>query len=146
LGTLVEKVVDRWYATQTPPVPDAVRQQMSGNRANGIQAPLAYKARPLDGIWSTPPYLHNGSVPSLYALLSPVAERARKFFLGGREFDPVNVGYSEAPFDGGFEVDTSTPGNLNTGHEFNDGTGKGIIGRRLQPDERRALVEYLKTI
>jgi hypothetical protein len=43
-------------------------------------------------------------------------------------------------------VDTSTPGNLNTGHEFNDGTGAGIIGRRLQPDERRALVEYLKTL
>jgi len=146
LGTLVEKVVDRWYATQSPPIPDAVRQQMSGNRPNGIQAPLAYKARPLDGIWSTPPYLHNGSVPSLYALLSPVAERPRTFFLGSREYDPVNVGYSEAPFEGGFEVDTSMPGNLNTGHEFNDGTGTGIIGRRLQPDERRALVEYLKTI
>jgi hypothetical protein len=146
LGTLVEKVVDRWYATQSPPIPDAVRQQMSGNRANGIQAPLAYKARPLDGIWSTPPYLHNGSVPSLYALLSPVAERPRTFFLGSRAYDPVAVGYSEAPFEGGFEVDTSTPGNLNTGHEFNDGTGAGIIGRRLQPDERRALVEYLKTL
>jgi hypothetical protein len=85
-------------------------------------------------------------VPSLYALLSPVAERPRTFFLGSRAYDPVAVGYSEAPFEGGFEVDTSTPGNLNTGHEFNDGTGAGIIGRRLQPDERRALVEYLKTL
>lgn len=146
LGTLVEKVVDRWYATQSPPIPDAVRTQMSGNRENGIQAPLAYKARPLDGIWSAPPYLHNGSVPSLYALLSPVSERPKRFFLGGREFDPVDVGYRQEAFEGGFEVDTSLPGNLNTGHAFDDGAGVGVIGRRLQPEERRALVEYLKTI
>jgi hypothetical protein len=146
LGGLVEKVVDHWYAAQSPPLPEATRQQMNGNRANGIQAPLAYKARPLDGVWATPPFLHNGSVPSLYALLSPAAERPRLFYLGNREFDPVDVGYRQAAFKGGFAFDVSRPGNLNTGHEFNDPPGPGIIGRKLQPEERRALIEYLKTM
>ncbi len=146
LGALVEKVVDHWYAAQSPPIPDATRVQMSGNRPNGIQAPLAYKARPLDGVWATPPYLHNGSVPSLYALLSPVAERPRMFYLGNPEFDPADVGYRQEAFKGGFAFDVSQPGNLNTGHEFNDGNGPGIIGRKLLPEERRELIEYLKTL
>ena len=80
---------------------------MNGFRPNGIQAPLAYKARPLDGVSATPPYLHNGSVPNLYALLSPVAERPTKFFLGDREFDPLLVGYETNPIPGGFELDTT---------------------------------------
>ena len=69
---------------------------MNGHRNNGIQAPLAYKVRPLNGIWATPPYLHNGSVPNLYALLSPVAERPKTFYLGHRDYDPVCVGYQIA--------------------------------------------------
>jgi hypothetical protein len=146
LGELVEKVVDHWYAAQSPPIPDGERLQMSGNRPNGIQAPLAYKARPLDGVWATPPYLHNASVPSLYALLSPVGERPRVFYLGNREFDPVDVGYRQEAFAGGFAFDVSKPGNLNTGHEFNDGSGPGVIGRKLQPEERRELIAYLKTL
>src|SRR5712672_1888448 len=47
----------------------------------------------LDGVWATPPYLHNGSVPNIYALLSPVSERPKSFYLGRREFDPFCVGY-----------------------------------------------------
>ncbi|MCW2240559.1 di-heme-cytochrome C peroxidase [Azospirillum canadense] len=147
LGQLVEKIVVTAYASATPPVPTELRARMNGNRPNGIQAPLGYKARPLDGIWATPPYLHNGSVPTLYDILSPVAERPKTFYLGSREFDPVNVGYTTAPIEGGFEVITSIPGNLNTGHEFKDGPkGKGVIGRGLTPAERRALIEYLKTL
>lgn len=47
---------------------------------------------------------------------------------------------------GGFEMDTTIRGNGNGRHEFNEGPrGNGIIGRFLKPDERRALVEYLKT-
>jgi len=146
LGKVVEKTATYWYDHQNPPTPEAVRQNMNGNRPNGIQAPLAYKVRPLDGIWATPPYLHNGSVPNVYALLSPVAERPAKFFLGNREYDPVNLGYRTEEVPGSFEVDTSIKGNLNTGHEFDDNPKKpGVIGRRLNPDERRALVEYLKT-
>lgn len=147
LGQVVEKTVNRWYDAQTPLVPDAMRQEMNGNRKNGARGLLAYKVRPLNGIWATPPYLHNGSVPSLYALLSPVAERPTKFYLGGREYDPVNVGYRTERASGLFEMDTSIKGNSNSGHEFADGPDRtGRVGRFLTPDERRALVEYLKTL
>jgi hypothetical protein len=147
LGGLVGKTVVAWYDRQTPPVPPEQRERMNGYRPNGIRAERSYKARPLDGIWATPPYLHNGSVPDLYALLSPVAERPSRFFLGGREFDPVRVGYRSEPLPGGFELDTGVAGNSNAGHAFDDGPrGGGIIGRRLSPEERRALVEYLKTL
>ncbi len=147
LGQVVEKTVTRWYDSQQPPVPAAARARMNGNRPNGIQALLAYKVRPLNGIWATPPYLHNGSVPTLYALLSPVPERPTKFYLGGREYDPVNGGYVTDKFPGAFGFDTSIRGNLNSGHEFtNDKSRPGVIGDQLSPDERRALVEYLKTL
>jgi hypothetical protein len=59
----------------------------------------------------------------------------------------VNVGYRFDQFPGGFVLDTAIRGNRNTGHEFDDDPGRpGVIGRRLSPDERRALVEYLKTL
>jgi hypothetical protein len=147
LGEVVVKTVNQWYDSQTPPASKELRAQMNGYRDNGIQALPAYKVRPLNGIWATPPYLHNGSVPTLYALLSPVEERPKTFYLGDREYDPVNVGYRTEKIDGGFEFDTTIPGNLNTGHEFNNGPPrKGLIGRLLKPDERRALIEFLKTL
>ncbi len=146
LGQVVEKTVNFWYDHHTPAVPQEQRDEINGHRKNGIQAPLAYKVRPLNGIWATPPYLHNGSVPNLYALLSPASERPKTFYLGNREYDPVNVGYRTEELAGGFKFDTSIRGNHNTGHEFNDDkTRQGVIGRRLKPDERRALIEYLKT-
>jgi len=151
LGELVDSTVDYWYDNQKPPISAAERQQMNGNRADHVRALLSYKVRPLTGIWATPPYLHNGSVPNVYALLSPVAERPKKFYLGNREYDPVKLGYRTDEFPGGFELETSIRGNSNSGHEFNDepkdGAPKkeGIIGRRLTPNERFALIEYLKT-
>jgi hypothetical protein len=147
LGQLVEKTVNQWYDSETPPASQELRDRMNGYRDNGIQALPKYKVRPLNGIWATPPYLHNGSVPTLYALLSPVEERPKTFYLGDREYDPVNVGYRTDKIDGGFEFDTTIPGNLNTGHEFNNGPPrKGLIGRLLTPDERRALIEFLKRL
>jgi mono/diheme cytochrome c family protein len=146
LGAVVEKVNDHWYATQDPPITGEVKSWWDGERPNCLQEPRGYKARPLDGVWATPPFLHNGSVPTLYHLLSPVAERPKTFYLGSKEFDPTLVGYSYAKAEGLFELDTSIPGNLNTGHEFNDGSGKGIIDRKLTEEERWQLVEYLKTL
>jgi hypothetical protein len=147
LGQLVDFTVNHWYDSQQPPTPAAVREQMNGNRPSGIRADLAYKVRPLNGVWATPPYLHNGSVPNVYALLSSVAERPKKFYLGNREYDPVNLGYVTDELPGGFEFDTTVRGNLNSGHEFSDDrTKQGVIGRALSPDERRALIEYLKTL
>lgn len=124
------------------------REEMDGfGRENKIRAPLAYKARTLDGIWATPPYLHNGSVPNMYELLSPSSERSKQFWTGSYEYDPVKLGYVASKGGGNyFLVDVSVPGNLNHGHEFNDGKGKGIIGRKLSRDERFELIEYLKVI
>ena len=146
LKQLVTAVVNRWYDSQVPPTPPALRDKMDGFRLNGVRALLQYKARPLNGVWATPPYLHNGSVPNLYALLSPVAERPKVFYLGNREYDPVNVGYQSEKFVDGFRFDTSIRGNSNSGHEFNNGSGQGIIGPLLKSDERLALIEYLKTL
>jgi hypothetical protein len=112
----------------------------------------AYKPRPLAGSWATPPYLHNGSVPTIYDLLSPAEERPKTFLVGSREFDPVRVGL--APMTGkGFLFDTSKTGNHNTGHEFNknyvewtptSGPSHGVIGPYLSPDDRLAIIEHLK--
>lgn len=119
----------------------------------------AYKPRPLAGVWATPPFLHNGSVPNLYEMLSPVKERSTRFFVGRREFDPVKVGYVTEPLAGstsGFWMDTTLPGNRNTGHEFGPGYvpydpahpapkgSPGIIGPALTPAQRMDLLEYLK--
>ncbi|AVO55643.1 di-heme-cytochrome C peroxidase [Ectopseudomonas mendocina] len=113
----------------------------------GVQEKRGYKARPLDGIWATPPFLHNGSVPNLFELLSPVYERQAQFWVGNFEFDPSRVGYRSESFPGGFLFDTRITGNDNGGHEFRDGCRQeGVIGRALSPDERLALIEYLKVL
>ncbi|MBR1188574.1 hypothetical protein JQ558_06870 [Bradyrhizobium sp. AUGA SZCCT0160] len=127
----------------------SIMQPMVRNAVpNEIQGKLEYKVRPLNGVWATPPYLHNGSVPNVYALLSPVDERPKKFYLGNREYDPVNLGYKYDKLTNGFEFDTSIRGNWNTGHEFADKPPKtkGVIGKKLAPDERKAIIEYLKTL
>ena len=147
LGRLVEKTANRAYDTMTPSPSPAERDAMNGGRPNLIQAKPEYKARLLAGIWSSPPYLHNGSVPTVYDLLSPVSQRPAKFVLGHREYDPDKMGYQTGALTGGFEVDTSLPGNSNKGHEFRDGPkGNGVIGRALSEDERRAIIAYLKTL
>jgi hypothetical protein len=145
LRQVVTTVVNRWYDVHnTPP---AQRDKMNGFRPDGVRAPLAYKARPLNGIWATPPYLHNGSVPNIYALLSPVTERPKAFYLGSREYDPVHVGYQTAGnFCGAFKFDTCLRGNSNSGHEFNNGSGQGIIGPLLAPEDRLAIIEFLKSM
>lgn len=123
------------------------RQWMNGfGRENLVRAPCGYKARPLDGIWATPPYLHNGSVPNIYELLSPLSERSTRFWLGSFEYDPVRLGYVTGKIKGGFELVTSKTGNANGGHLFADQTGPGVIGRGLNPEERMALIEYLKAL
>ena len=107
---------------------------------------MAYKARPLDGIWATAPYLHNGSVPTLNDLLKPPLQRPREFRVGTRSYDPANVGYVTRPdapgnkflFKARDAQNNPIPGNSNEGHDY------GASG--LSPDQRRALLEYLKTL
>ena len=127
-------------------VPADQRPQWNGFRDYGVTKPLAYRARPLAGIWATPPFLHNGSVPNLYQMLIPADKRDKVFFLGSREFDPKYVGFRTTAFDGAFEFRTDQPGNTNVGHEFRNGAGKGVIGPELTDDERWAIIEYLKSM
>jgi len=113
----------------------------------GVRELRAYKARPLAGVWATPPFLHNGSVPTIYQLLSPQDERATTFYKGNFEYDPRHLGYRTEAFTNGFLFDTRITGNHNSGHEFRAGEkGNGVIGRLLQPQERWALLEYLKVL
>lgn len=100
--------------------------------------PLSYKARPLNGIWATAPYLHNGSVPNLWQLLQPAAQRDKAFYVGSYEFDPRSVGFVNRPDSGQFKYDTALPGNANGGHEY--GT------RELTEEQKWELLEYLKTL
>ena len=106
-----------------------------------------YKGRPLNGIWATAPYLHNGSVHNLYQLLLPAAERDKKFWVGSHDFDPVGVGFKIDK--GGSELDTSLPGNSNAGHEYGTGVSEDDNGDgldKLTDEERKQLVEYMKTL
>jgi len=105
-----------------------------------------YKAAPRDGVWATPPFMHNGSVPNLYEMLLPAKERTKKFYVG-REFDPVKVGLDTSGKSGGFLLDTSLRGNSNAGHSFENGPrGGGVVGPLLTEAQRWAIVEYLKSI
>ncbi|MFJ5296910.1 di-heme-cytochrome C peroxidase [Pseudomonas sp. NPDC088368] len=129
-------------------VPVADRPAMDGfGLPIAVQELRAYKARPLDGIWATPPFLHNGSVPTIYQLLSPQDERSTTFYKGTFNYDPLHLGFETAAFKNAFLFDTKISGNHNSGHEFRDGKrGNGVIGRGLLPQERWALVEYLKVL
>lgn len=128
--------------------------------ADRKEPPPWYRARPLNGVWATAPYLHNGSVPSLYWMLSPAAERPKSFCMGGgRDYDPKQVGFAvvdgescktgQSRFSTRASDGTEMVGNSNAGHSF-DGTpgpGKdGTIGRVLKEQERYDLIEYLKTL
>ncbi len=101
-----------------------------------------YKARPLNGIWATAPYLHNGSVASLDQLLRPAGDRLKSFTVGCRQFDPEHVGFrTDAPgfplFHARLDDGTPVPGNSNAGHEF---------GAELGVEERTQLIAYLKSL
>lgn len=115
-------------------------------RSNVMQGELVYRARTLHGVWSSAPYLHNGSVPNIYELLSPVSERSSKFWVGSFEYDPEKLGFVHTKIEGGFLFDTSIQGNGNQGHEFSNKTGAGVIGRLLTHDERLEIIEYLKSM
>lgn len=148
-GDLIDSTVKNIFGvTPLPPVSLAHAQQAAQLTAkqrrldyclqNASEPLMAYKARPLEGIWATAPYLHNGSVPTLYALLRAPADRPRTFNVGGRVYDPKHVGYDTSPTAPGnsFVFDTSLPGNSNKGHDY--GVGK------LTETQRLELLEYLK--
>lgn len=106
-----------------------------------------YVAPPLDGIWATAPYLHNGSVPTLHDLFN-VDERPKVWKRDDYGYDEQNVGLVVQTYDGvpdglnsrerRMYYDTDHVGNSNAGHTFPDDF--------LSDDEKRAVIEYLKTL
>ena len=97
-----------------------------------------YANMPLDGVWLRAPYLHNGSVPTLRALLFP-DERPQTFYRGYDVYDFQKVGFVSEGRDAernGVRFDTSERGNGNGGH---------LYGRDLPAADRDALIEFLKT-
>jgi len=128
---------------------------------------LAYKGRPLNGIWATAPYLHNGSVPNLYELFLPQCSEAMlandaspgedcrsvTFTTGSREYDPIKVGYlkrSKSRYPNLFLFDTRLPGNLNGGHEYAAGKTPVIVldenSRPMRESDGSYVTEYLPPI
>jgi len=93
-----------------------------------------YVQRPLDGIWATAPYLHNGSVATIDDLLTPPAARPVSYSGGSRAYDTTRLGYKG---DGGFPFDAGAPGNSAAGHAY---------GVDASAADKAALIEYLKTL
>jgi hypothetical protein len=96
-----------------------------------------YRARPLNGIWATGPFLHNGSVPSIADLLLQPAARPATFYVGQREIDAAKVGFVNAEGPTTMLFDTTIPGNSNSGHTY---------GTDLSAEDKDALVEFIKSL
>ncbi|HSC67025.1 MAG TPA: di-heme-cytochrome C peroxidase [Cellvibrio sp.] len=123
----------------------------------------SYKARPLNGVWATAPFLHNGSVPSLYELFMPSCSdaeiasgkicRPNRFTIGTRELDPVKVGFVQrdpAQYPGLFVFDTRLPSNSNKGHEYAAGVTPVFVldeqGRPVKDAAGKPLMRKLTPI
>ena len=131
-------------------LPEILRVRLSLPKSDPNRC--AYKGRPLDGIWATAPYLHNGSVPNLDELLKPAdctrhfpeECRVKKFCVSKvQTLDVENIGVPIPPpgqdpvcGEGELLFDTTKPGNLNTGHEYGE----------FSKEEREALVEYQRSL
>lgn len=100
-----------------------------------------YIAPPLDGVWITAPYLHNGSVPTLEALLNSKLRPtywSRNFDKPQYDYDKVGWKYAVETKGGSTSTyNTALPGYGNGGHTFGDA---------LSDKERKAVIEYLKTL
>jgi hypothetical protein len=110
-----------------------------------------YQAPPLDGVWATAPYFHNGSVPAVYHVLNSKARPrifTRSYRTDNDAYDPVKLGWKFQVLDKGPQpdlppieqrkvYDTTQPGRGNAGHTFGDD---------LTENERMAVIEYLKTL
>lgn len=117
-----------------------------GHRDRVTRAPDGYVAPPLHGIWASAPYLHNGSVPTLWHLLNP-EQRPSQWRRIGRAFDAERVGFvietgppAEKALDPAIRhawFDSTRFGKSNSGHLF---------PAPLSVPQKKALLEYLKTL
>jgi hypothetical protein len=123
--------------------PALIAQYNGWGRTGYATAPCGYKARPLVGVWATPPFLHNGSVPSVYDLLSDT--RPAHPILGNSEYDPDKLGTVQEATSETLTLDTASLGNSNKGHWFtNDTTRPGRIGPALTEAQKYDIIGYLK--
>lgn len=102
-------------------------------------------AVPLDGIWARAPYLHNGAVPTLRALLVP-SERPVQFYRGNAQYDETRVGFASdaASTPGAALYDTTKSGNGNGGHDT--AAFLGAIDWKSESGKLSDLLEYMKTL
>ena len=125
-------------AFHTPPflssAVDAIRGAWEGLPT--IAELSAYKARPLNGVWATAPYLHNGSILTLWEVIVP-KDRKPKFCVGTALYDSKLGGYMNDCNGRHSELDTTKAGNHNSGHTY---------GQDLKESQSWALLEYLKTL
>jgi mono/diheme cytochrome c family protein len=118
-------------------------------RRTTIDDPGGYVAPPLDGVWASAPYLHNGSVPTLDDLLRSESRPKIWHRSSPDDYDRNRVGFAverldelpaqikDDPRERRRYFDTRLSGKSARGHTFGD---------HLTDDERRAVIEYLKTL
>lgn len=110
----------------------------TGSNSASFEKTEGYIAPPLDGIWATAPYLHNGSVPDLESLLD--SESRPSYWKRVDAYNYENIGWNYTSFSAGAGssiYDTSKKGYGNMGHRFGD---------VLNNEERAQVIEYLKTL
>jgi hypothetical protein len=131
LGACVKQVTDKVVGQYTADPKNAARAELINcDLSNDFQAIEGYRARPLNGVWATAPYLHNGSVPDMIELLKPAAERPTTFYVGNWEFDSERLGFEwSSPFPNQFLFDTRVTGNSNSGHEHGTQLNPRTSGR-----------------
>jgi mono/diheme cytochrome c family protein len=122
-----------------------------GKQGATATAPTGYQAPPLDGVWATAPYFHNGSAPTVYHVLNSKARPkvfTRSYRTEKEDYDPEKLGWKVQVLDGPADpklpprerrkvYDTTQPGRGNAGHTFGD---------KLREDQRQAVLEYLTTL
>jgi hypothetical protein len=161
LSIVVRNVVGKQLAAFSPPLDQQQQLELAGYHLpqdkGGPSPPnlVAYKARPLNGIWATAPFLHNGSVRSLYQLLLPDSEREKSFYLGSNDLDVKNVGFKSNPQEDSFQFNTidktgqALLGNSNLGHSgkyYTASKREDGTWRNYNDEERMNLIEYMKTL
>ena len=156
---IVKKVKAAYYAEHNIPADVQAQWESLETRGRAVsRAPLleyqrfpdtrdrgVYRAKTLKGIWATAPFLHNGSVPTVFDLLHLAPQRPTTFKLGTKEYDPVKLGYVTdgarfltPPRMQPFTYDTRRTGNWNTGHEW-------WFYADLDDEMRYDIIEFLKT-
>jgi mono/diheme cytochrome c family protein len=131
-----------------PPIVAWYKDSFFGELAR-LEPLKGYVAPPLDGVWATAPYLHNGSVPTIAALLDST-KRPRYWTrsFDSNDYDPKALGWRHVVLDHGKKgepdegtratiYDTTKTGYANVGHTYGDA---------LTPEDRAAVLEYLKTL